>query len=92
MDVALPQAIFGRRPDRLRYQESRRVEQMAIVYAKFAADRRLDPEPQANRMGPDRTLILSSDVACNDSRSTENIFRGTENISAIIEWNDPDRA
>lgn len=50
MQVPLPQPVNGIRAGRLRNKEPRRVKQETVVNAKFAADRRLDPEAEPDRV------------------------------------------
>ena len=58
---------------------------MAIIDAKFGADRGFDPETEPDGMCPDGALILSDDVVWSDRRRSENIACFAKNIAAVIE-------
>ena len=71
----------------LRDNEPRRVQEVAIVDREFAADWGLEPEAQADRVGPDCTKIGCVDIIRIRVGRIENFPRILEHVSAVVEGN-----
>ena len=72
-------------------QKARRVKQTAVIYAELSADGRFDPKAQADRVGPDRPLILESYVIWWDIGAFENIAGTAKDVATVIERHGTDR-
>lgn len=85
------QTIVGIGADRLRYAESRRIKQVAVIDAELAAYRCFQTQAEADRVGPQCTKIRLERGRSDSLRRVKNIADASENISAVIERHGPQR-
>ena len=89
MDLVLAELIDGVGAVRLRDQETRRIEQVAVVNSDLASDRRFDAEAEADRVRPEGAQISLKHVIGRHVGRIENIAHSAEHIAAIVKRNSP---
>src|SRR5687768_7192440 len=88
MQLSLFRDLIRGRSDGLRDQKGRRVEQIAVIDGKFAADRSFYSQTEPDRMRPQRAQILPENIVRRNFRRAENIADAPENIAAVVKRND----
>lgn len=76
----------------LRYEESWRIKQPAVVHRKFAAHGCFEPEADPGRVGPQRPKVLTKNVIGRNIGRIKNITDASKDIAAVIKRYEPDRS